>query len=365
MNFRFVLRLSGGVLAVSLLAACSPMGVKPLRHYQPDAFGASMYTRHYLSTPAEACEAARRALLSQGYVVTEAKANLVSARKLFQPDIQHHVQMEFQVTCAADGPKESIAFASATQDQYVTKSASNSASLGVGLLGSVSVPLEGGLDSMVKIASKTVTDGEVYDRLFALMGGYLVSVEREAGKNATIESITPKPKAAPAAANTPAPAPAPLPAPSAAAPATAPAAASLAPGEQGGATSGSTVAPAASAPAPASVNKDAASAATPADPLAVPDKAVPPAAPAASVPASPVAPATDPSKAPAAAPVPATDPVSSPTGSAAPADAGTVAVQTTPDVYAAPGAAPGAAAAPSTAVQTTPESTAPGTAATH
>lgn len=345
MNLRFVVRLSGAVLALSMLAACSPFAVKPLRHYQPDAFGASMYTRHYLSTPAEACEAARRALLSQGYVVTEAKGDRVSARKLFQPDIQHHVQMEFQVTCAADGPNESIAFASATQDQYVTKNSSNSASLGVGILGSVSLPFEGGLDSMVKIASKTVTDDEVYDRLFALMSGYLVSVEREAGKPATAESIVPKHTGAPAGG-------AAAPASGAVNPTASPAAAS-APTAGEGTPAAPAPAPEKLAPAvaPASSGESAAAPAAASDthsaPAAEPPAASPAAAPTVQAPAPASTPAPSaPAAAPADAPVPA--------GPAARSTTADVAVQTTPGAYAAPSLADGAAPAPSVAVQTTP-----------
>lgn len=164
-------------LAGLVLSGCAS-GTHAIANYEPDAFGTSMYTRHYLATPAQTCEAARRALLSQGYVVTEAKEKEVIARKLFQPDVKHHVQMEFRVVCASDGSDQSLAFASATQDQYVTRPASNSASVGVGGIGSLSLPFQGGVESMVKISSETVTNEDVYDSLFSLMSGYLSSVER-------------------------------------------------------------------------------------------------------------------------------------------------------------------------------------------
>ena len=184
MGWRTASRAGAVVIGVLGVAACTPFANRALKNYEPEAFGASMYTRHYLSTPAEACEAARRALLSQGYVVDKATAEQVSARKYFQPDTTHHVQMEFGVTCAPDGPDYSVVFASGTEDQYVARAASNSASVGVPVFGSLSLPLKGGLDSMVKIGSKTVTNEAIYDSLFALIGGYLKSVESEvrAGK---------------------------------------------------------------------------------------------------------------------------------------------------------------------------------------
>lgn len=191
-RFRAGLALVAGALALS---ACST-GTAPIANYEPDAFGDSMYTRHYAATPAQTCEAARRALLSQGYVITEAKEKEVTGRKLFQPDVKHHVQMEFQVVCALDGSDRSIAFASATQDQYVAKPASNSASVGVGGIGSLSLPFQGGPDSMVKISSQTVTNPDVYDSLFTLMKGYLATVERIHWKPDETKPASAKPAAA-------------------------------------------------------------------------------------------------------------------------------------------------------------------------
>jgi len=151
------------------------------RHLQftPNDFdAASMHTRHVLDSQANTCEAARRALLSQGYVVTAATAQEVTARKYFQPDAQHHVQMEFRVVCAPEGQGKlaSVAFASALKEQYLVRKAKESASLGVGGLGSLSLPVEGGMDSMVKVASETVASAQVYERLFSLMREYLDSM---------------------------------------------------------------------------------------------------------------------------------------------------------------------------------------------
>lgn len=164
-------------LAPLALAGCAGLSSppSPLLDYQPEAFNGSAYVRHFTATPARTCEAARRALLSQGYVVTAASGQEVTARKYFQPDVEHHVQLEFRVVCAPEGLGQlaSVAFASALKDQYVVRKVKESASLGVGGIGSLSLPLEGSMDSMVKIASETVSTAEVYERLFNLMGEYL------------------------------------------------------------------------------------------------------------------------------------------------------------------------------------------------
>lgn len=176
------IRIVAVALAALALAACSNLGsslgstpLAPLSGYQPEDFSATTHSRHYAAPPARTCEAARRALLSQGYMVTAAQADQVTARKYFQPDPNHHVQLEFRVVCAPEGAGQlaSVAFASGLKDQYVLRKVKESASLGVGGLGSLSLPVEGGMDSMVKVTSETVTSATLYERLFDLMSEYL------------------------------------------------------------------------------------------------------------------------------------------------------------------------------------------------
>jgi Uncharacterized protein conserved in bacteria (DUF2242) len=51
----------------------------------------------------------------------------------------------------------------------VLKRVPNNSSLGVGMLGSISVPLSSSEDSLVKVGSETIPAGPFYDRYFALM----------------------------------------------------------------------------------------------------------------------------------------------------------------------------------------------------
>ena len=189
-------------LATLALAACASWEPKValLENYQPESFGANAYARHYAASPARTCEAARRALLSQGYVVTSAAGEQVSGRKYFQPDPYHHVQLEFCVVCTPERTDShaSMAFVSGLKEQYLVRKVKNSASLGVGGIGSLSVPIEGNLDSMVKISSETVTDPKLYERLFTLLGEHL---------DHAVAPLPPVPQApsAPAPAAAPAP----------------------------------------------------------------------------------------------------------------------------------------------------------------
>ena len=133
------------------------------------------FARTYAALDAQTCEAARRALLSQGYVINTAGAEQVRGRKSFQPRPDAHVEVEFNVVCATEGSagKRTIAFVNAVQENYALKKSSNSASLGVTPFGSVSLPFLGSDDSLVKVASVTINSQAFYGRFFQLVERYL------------------------------------------------------------------------------------------------------------------------------------------------------------------------------------------------
>lgn len=165
----------------ALLGACARMpealpGPERDVSFTPNDFdGADVHTRHLRAPQAQACEAARRALLSQGYIVEGANKDEVKGRKYYQPTPDVHYEVQMRVVCApegADGAGTS-AFASAIQDRYVIKKVNNSASVGVGGLGSLSLPLNSTDDTLVKVGSETIADARFYARFFDLFAKYL------------------------------------------------------------------------------------------------------------------------------------------------------------------------------------------------
>jgi len=225
------MRVFGLALLLTAVAGCSKD--KPM--YEHENFDDSgTFSRNYPVTDAVSCEAARRALLSQGYIITSSDPKIVSGHKSFQQTGDTHMEISFNVVCADDGTAghHATMFANALQDRYALKKTNNSASLGVGVLGSVSMPIGSSDDSMVKVASETVTAQKFYERFFTLVEQFMPA---EAKKAAHIEEKPkadlgmPEPKPAPAAltptptpaaepAATPAPAAEPAPAPAEAAP---------------------------------------------------------------------------------------------------------------------------------------------------
>ena len=208
-------RLAGVAASAWLVAGCAGVSGSPpaLLDYQPEDFSANTHSHLFAATPQLVHGGARqgnvgvvrRALLSQGYVLEEGKvgnAQQVVGRKFFQPDANYHAQLEFRVVCAAlqdkDGQPQTMAFASGLQEQYGLRRVKDSASLGVGVA-SLSVPLEGGHDSMVKISSRTVTRAHLYEQFFDLIGRYLPTVAAPAPATAIAPAAPVAPAQPPAA----------------------------------------------------------------------------------------------------------------------------------------------------------------------
>lgn len=140
--------------------------------YEHEAFADSgTFSRNYSANDTASCEAARRALLSQGYIISSSDPKQISGHKSFQQAGENHMEITFNVVCTDGGTSDhhSTMFVNALQDRYALKKLNNSASLGVGVLGSVSMPIGSTDDSLVKVASETVSSPKFYERFFALV----------------------------------------------------------------------------------------------------------------------------------------------------------------------------------------------------
>lgn len=149
----------------------------------PENFGSvTTFSRLFDATPQQTCEAARRALLSQGYIIATQQPELVEGKKSFQPEAESHLQMVVRVVCVAEAGdgKVSLGFVTALQDTYALRKTNNSASVGVGAIGSVSLPFSASSDSLVKVASETISKDTFYESFFDLVKRYLVLDQAQA-----------------------------------------------------------------------------------------------------------------------------------------------------------------------------------------
>jgi hypothetical protein len=165
------------VLASSLVACGFNRG-KEAPPPLGETFGADdTYSRSYPVASASACEAARRALLGQGYVIGRATVDTLEAIKSFQPESDVHTQLNVRATCVPKSGGGSIVFVNAVQDLYSLKTTTKSASVGLSVLGSVSLPIGTSGANLVRVASNTVQNKDFYSRFFQRVTFYLPSTE--------------------------------------------------------------------------------------------------------------------------------------------------------------------------------------------
>ncbi len=170
------------LLSVVLLAACGRNAREELP-FMGEAFDSDdTYSRIYELPAAQVCAASRLALLGQGYAVGKASDDAVEAVKNFQPEDEVHTQLAVRVSCVTRGEGRTLLFVSALLDRYVLRKSSNSASVGVGALGSLSLPIGSSEDSLVRTASSTVQDKGFYRRFFERVGYYVPAPDHRAGE---------------------------------------------------------------------------------------------------------------------------------------------------------------------------------------
>jgi hypothetical protein len=174
-----------------MLGGCAIGGsTKPERSVYEAFDSSNTYSRSFDHSPAQTCEAARRALLSQGFVVGRAEADVVEARKYFQQDDSHE-QVEFRAVCMPQtrGDQQTMVFVNAVQDRYALRKSNTNASVGVSALGSLSLPIGSTDDSLVKVASETLQDPNFYKRFFSVLERFMPEeIERPAKPSASTQA---------------------------------------------------------------------------------------------------------------------------------------------------------------------------------
>ena len=178
---RALLALTVAAGAALGLAGCTGTPVKTFA-VQEDFGSVATYSRLFDATPAETCEAARRALLSQGYLISSSAKEMVEGSKSFQPEPESHLQMVVRVVCVpeANEGRVSLGFVTATQDTFALRKTNNSASLGVGGVGSVSLPVSSTSESLVRVGSETISKDGFYESFFDLVKRYLGMEQEQA-----------------------------------------------------------------------------------------------------------------------------------------------------------------------------------------
>ena len=152
-------------ISAAMLGGCTVFGKKSGID-NVEAFDSATFSRNYDLPPTATCPAAQRALLSQGYNIDSASNVSVAGRKHFLQTKGDQYEIEFTITCLTDQANHSSIYVNAVQHLYTVKQANTSATLGVSMLGSVSMPIGSTDDSLVKIGSVTISSPVLYQQFF-------------------------------------------------------------------------------------------------------------------------------------------------------------------------------------------------------
>jgi hypothetical protein len=211
MRTSFSIALATSLLGMVALSACSGTAQPKFQMEMFDT-GASPFARSFNASTTDTCEAARRALLSQGYLTTLPRPDAVDGTKNFQPSGDTHISVDFHVVCTPgeETSDTSIIYVNAVQNGYALKKSDTSASVGLSVLGSLSLPIRSNNDAMVKVSSETIPSGTFYDQFFGLVDHYLHTVVRTMPVSSGGVVTTPLPVSHPMAVPVPAPAAAPV-----------------------------------------------------------------------------------------------------------------------------------------------------------
>ena len=180
--FQRLLQASVLILGLGLaltLTACKSTSAPEKRVHANETFTTDTpFSYASKRAPEAACETGKRALLSQGYRISEDKALSLNGEKIFRPETERVVRLGINLVCLASG-RGAIIYANALETHYELKSSGSSAGVSVSGMGSLSLPWTMDRNTLVKISEETITNAGFYQRLFDLIESL------EGGKKAT------------------------------------------------------------------------------------------------------------------------------------------------------------------------------------
>jgi len=123
------------------------------------------YHRDFPVAPSPLCDAAKRALLGDGYVVTKEEAQSLSGGKEFQIEENRHAILHVYITCDPHGGGSTL-FVTATEEHFDVKTSRKSTLLGIPMVAPISFGTRTETDNQVKTRGETVTERDFYERFY-------------------------------------------------------------------------------------------------------------------------------------------------------------------------------------------------------
>lgn len=179
------------VPAMLMLSACGMMRGAPKDAAVPVE---NTYQKQVSEDAQTACAAANRALLGDGYLTEPTGGDKVKGRKAYRTEGDRNTIVEVTVICLPDPTGGSTLYANGLRSTYELKKSATPASIGVSVIGSVSLPIGQNVDSMVKTSDETITDRGFYQKLFNAVEGVLNSMRQEPSESKAKKEAAPADK---------------------------------------------------------------------------------------------------------------------------------------------------------------------------
>ncbi|MBS1227407.1 MAG: hypothetical protein H6R17_684 [Proteobacteria bacterium] len=149
-------------LLLILLAGC---GGSP--RYAPNEEFASdaRYHRDFLANATALCDAAKRVLLGDGYIVTRAEDQSLVGGKEFQVEAQQHAIINVYVSCDQRGGGSTL-YVTATEEHFDVKATRQSSSIGFPMVAPIYYGTQSEANGQVKTRGETVSERGFYERFY-------------------------------------------------------------------------------------------------------------------------------------------------------------------------------------------------------
>ena len=149
-------------LLLMLLAGCGG----PQRYAQGEEFAAdARYHRDFAASAAALCDAARRVLLGDGYLVTRTEDPGLVGGKEFQIEEQQHAILNVYVSCEPRAGKSTL-YVTATEEHYDVKATRQSSSIGFPMVAPIYYGTQSEANGQVKTRGETVSERSFYERFY-------------------------------------------------------------------------------------------------------------------------------------------------------------------------------------------------------
>ena len=144
-----------------VLAACGgPRSYSRNEDFQGDP----RYRRDFSQAAEPLCDAARRVLLGEGYLVAGEALTLAGVKEFREEESRHGV-LRLHVNCAERSAGATL-FVTATEELFEVKTNRQSTAVGLPLLSPISVHSRSESEGPVKVGGETVSDRNFYERFY-------------------------------------------------------------------------------------------------------------------------------------------------------------------------------------------------------